>query len=68
MARKVEKRGPGRPPSSNPAVRRVAARLPPAMAAALDAYLASQRPQPTDTAVLLVALEDFLRAKGFPPD
>lgn len=67
MAKKGEKRGVGRPPSDSPAVRRISARLPPATAAALDAYLESQRPQPSETAVLLVALEDFLRAKGHHP-
>ena len=38
--------------------------------AALEAYKIAQRPGPTTTSVVEVALEDFLRGQGFwpPPD
>jgi len=39
----------------------------PALYEALRAYLGSQRPRPTTTSVVEVALEDFLRARGFWP-
>ena len=39
----------------------------PALHDALRAYLDSQRPRPTTTSVVEVALEDFLRTKGFWP-
>ncbi len=34
---------------------------------AIEAYLASLRPKPSTTAVILVALEEFLERKGFWP-
>lgn len=34
---------------------------------ALTAYIEATRPQPTDSAVLRVALEEFLASKGFWP-
>jgi hypothetical protein len=40
--------------------------LPPPLLAALDRYLSSLRPAPTKTATVRAALEDFLKAKGFP--
>lgn len=39
----------------------------PALYAALKSYLDSQRPRPTTTSAVEVALEDFLRTKGFWP-
>jgi hypothetical protein len=62
-----EQRGPGRPPSPDPKIANLNARLPRDHALALEAYLGSQRPAPTVTAVVLTALEDFLRSKGFWP-
>lgn len=60
-----ERRGPGRPASADPRIANLNARLPRRHARALQAYLDSHRPAPTVTAVVLTALEDFLRAKGF---
>lgn len=33
----------------------------------LEAYIASRRPKPTKTAVVILALEEFLVREGFPP-
>lgn len=60
-----EKPGPGRPPADEPKAKRVAFRLRADLERALVAYLDSLRPRPTDTSVMEVALEDFLRSKGF---
>lgn len=39
----------------------------PDLHASLQAYLDAQRPKPTLTSVIEVAIEDFLRAQGFRP-
>lgn len=54
-------------PLPEPTGKRLSARLPGDLEVALLLYLDSQRPRPTDTGVLLTALEDFLRARGFWP-
>jgi hypothetical protein len=72
VADRDKKKGRGRPPTGRTPTVTVFARVPPPLAQALDAYLDSLRPQPTTTAVVVAALEDFLQARGFwsppPPD
>lgn len=60
-----ESRGPGRPPAEKPRVRRLSVRLRPDLADSLAAFLASLRPQPSETSVIEAALEDYLQGKGF---
>lgn len=56
-------------PSPDPPKRRqINARLPDRLADALEAYLGSHRVPPAASAVALVALEEFLRKAGFPPE
>jgi hypothetical protein len=55
----------GRPSTGRTPTVTIFARVPPALAEALEAYLDSLRPKPTTTAVMIAALEDFLQAKGF---
>ena len=71
-----EKKKPGRKPSpdskrSQGADRhtqpRKAFHAPAALFAALEAYIATTRPQPTEAAVLRVALEEFLEKRGLWP-
>ena len=57
-----EPRKPNRYPS-----RTVYARLSPALGAALDAFIASLRPEPTLASVLEMFIEDGLKQKGFWP-
>src|SRR5262245_30383182 len=64
---KTAKTGRGRPRAEKPKDRRIGFRLRADLAEGLDAYLASLRPRPTDTSVMEVALEDYLRGKGFWP-
>lgn len=61
--RKSDELDRGRPGLQQPLM----AWIDPDLYGALQAYLASQRPKPTTTSVLEVALEDFLRGKGFWP-
>jgi hypothetical protein len=45
----------------------VFARIDASLGEAIEAYLEAQRPKPTLTSLLEVAIEDFLRSKGFWP-
>jgi hypothetical protein len=58
--------GRGRPPSDKPPSRQVSVRLPADMDARLSAFLEAQMVEPSDTAVLLTALDQFLTRAGFP--
>lgn len=60
----------GRPATGRAPTETVFARVKPELAAALNAYIKSLRPEPKITAVVVAALEDFLASKGFwpPPD
>lgn len=57
---------PGRPPGRKP-TDTIFARVPPELGKAIDDYLDSLRPAPTLTAVVKVALEEFLETQGFWP-
>src|SRR5262249_25900156 len=57
----------GRPATGRTPTTTLFARGPPELGEALDAYLDSLRPQPRPTAVVRVALEEYLRSKGFWP-
>jgi len=58
------KRSLGVPRNINP---RKAFHAPAELFAALEAYIASKRPQPTESECLRTALEKFLEAEGFWP-
>lgn len=61
--------GPGRPPSGKPPSRQVSVRIPAELDARLQKFIEDQRVQPSDTAVILVALEQLLTQEGYPaPD
>jgi hypothetical protein len=68
MAKKSNKpkKGPGRPAGRIPTVP-IFARIAPALGQALDGYVASVRPKTTQTAVLELALEEYLAKHGFWP-
>jgi hypothetical protein len=66
MAKKKTNK-PGRPSSGRTPTTTIFARVPPDLGKAIDDYLDSLRPAPTLTAIVRVALEEFLQAKGFWP-
>jgi hypothetical protein len=57
----------GRPRKPGPVKTGKTVRLPQDLWAAVEDYIAAQRPRPDLTEVLQVAVEDFLSAKGFWP-
>lgn len=57
----------GRPPAEP--TMPVSARLPATLVEALDRYIGDTRPEPTTKSVLVDALEQYLREKGYwPPE
>lgn len=57
---------PGRPTGRKP-TDTIFARVPPELGKAIDDYLGTLRPQPTLTAVVKVAIEEYLERHGFWP-
>lgn len=66
MAKKPPKRRPGRPRGRTP-TETIFARVSPDLAKALDSYVSTFRPKTTQTAVVEVALEEYLTKHGFWP-
>jgi hypothetical protein len=61
-----KRKKPGRPPGRKTSAT-VYARVDPELEGAIDAYIQAQRVQPTQTAVVIVALQEFLEKEGFWP-
>lgn len=62
-----DKKPRGRPKNETKKTYSVFSRVSDALGTALDRYLGSQRPSPSVASVVEVALEDFLKEKGFWP-
>lgn len=63
----TKKRSGGKRPQGRSPADIIFARVPPPLRSAFRAYLASQRPAPSHTSAVIVALEEFLQARGFWP-